>query len=938
MFSALPLTFAAPWVLTALALLPVIWWLLRLTPPRPREVAFPPARLLLEINKHEETPQRSPWWLTLIRLLLAAILIIALSGPIWRPAGSLDSGEGTLWLMIDNGWISAKSWDETASTAEQVLGQAEDAARPVVLIATADGPAQPLAPSSAAEARERLRAIEPRPYAPNRPGLLPALETTARETPPGAIIWLSDNTAVSERFANDLDGLAGSAPIVIMVGLPTPLGLKSLNNDAEALSFKVIRHPAGTTGLANVRALDLKGLVLGEIPVRFESDATETDGRFELPSELRNDIARVEISAEGAAGAVQLLDDSWRRRTVGLISGQSNDLDQPLLSPIYYLERALSPFSDLRVPREGDIANAVPKLLDQGVSVIVLADVGRVPDSTAAELRDWVENGGMLLRFSGPRTAGGTDDLIPVRLRAGDRALGGSLSWKQPQRLAEFSDDSPFSGLEVPEEVTISRQVLAEPTSDLPDRTWAMLEDGTPLVTATTLGRGTLVLFHVTADSSWSNLPLSGVFLDMLRRMLTVSNVAAAPGSGPEGDQAESVLPPLRLLDGYGRFQPPPVDVTPVTSRAFEDAKASRQTPPGLYGTEDGFRALNPLGSDATLASLDRDMFGETVSVVAYPSSNPFDLRALLFTLAFVLIVVDAIAVIVLAGGLSRLGLRRNPATGLSAALLLGLAIATIPAGSADAQTDSVDLRALEATLETRIAYVVTGNAEIDDASAAGLYGLTQFLTERTALEPGDPAGVDIERDELAFFSLLYWPIDPGAEKPADRVIARIDTYMRNGGTILFDTRDHLSAPTSGFSTTPATLKLREILADLDVPPLEPVPPDHVLTKAFYLLDTFPGRYATSPLWVESLEEARRGDRPVRAGDGVSPILITGNDFAAAWALSDAGTFMFPTVPDNPIQRDYAFRSGVNIVMYSLTGNYKADQVHIPALLERLGQ
>jgi hypothetical protein len=162
---------------------------------------------------------------------------------------------------------------------------------------------------------------------------------------------------------------------------------------------------------------------------------------------------------------------------------------------------------------------------------------------------------------------------------------------------------------------------------------------------------------------------------------------------------------------------------------------------------------------------------------------------------------------------------------------------------------------------------------------------------------------------------------------------------MRNGGTILFDTRDHINASANGFASTPATLKLREILEDLDVPPLEPVPPDHVLTKAFYLLDSFPGRYATSPLWVESLEEvAARGDRPVRAGDGVSPILITGNDFAAAWAITEAGEFMYPTVPNNPMQRDYAFRSGVNIVMYSLTGNYKADQVHIPALLERLGQ
>ncbi|MDN3720347.1 DUF4159 domain-containing protein [Roseibium salinum] len=303
------------------------------------------------------------------------------------------------------------------------------------------------------------------------------------------------------------------------------------------------------------------------------------------------------------------------------------------------------------------------------------------------------------------------------------------------------------------------------------------------------------------------------------------------------------------------------------------------------------------------------------------------------------MLVLDAIAVFLLAGGLSRVRLRTRTA-GIAVALALGTtALAVSGPDAARAQSDSGDLRALESTLETRLAYVITGNPEIDDTSAAGLAGLSRFLAERTALEPGDPIAIDIARDELSFYSLLYWPIDPAVDKPDGRTIARIDTFMRNGGTILFDTRDHINTAANGFSTTPATLKLREILEDLDVPPLEPVPPDHVLTKAFYLLETFPGRYSTSPLWVESLEEiSARGDRPVRAGDGVSPLLITGNDFAAAWAIAPSGDFMYPTVPNDRSQRDYAFRSGVNIVMYSLTGNYKADQVHIPALLERLGQ
>ncbi len=939
MLAGLPLTFTAPWILTAFALLPVIWWLLRLTPPRPREIAFPPTRLLLDIDQHEETPQRSPWWLTLLRLLLAAILIFALAGPVWRSSEPVDSGEGVLWVLVDNGWTSAKAWEHQRNAAEQILTTVERNGQPVLFAATAEGPNQNLTPEAASAALEKLRALEPRPYPPGRSELSLGLRKAAQKSPPGAIVWLSDSTETKDSFVSDLAGMAGNVPVTVLTGLDTPMGLKDLANDADALSLTVVRHPDQKLGTVTVQALDLKGLVLGDVQASFDSGASETTARFDLPSELRNDIARVEITGEAAAGAVQLVDDSWRRRTVGLISGQSGDLDQPLLSPVYYLERALAPFSDIRRPRDSDIAEAVPSLIDQGISVLVLADVGKLPETTTEILRDWVNNGGTLVRFAGPRTAGGSDELIPVRLRAGDRSLGGSLSWKQPQHLADFPEGSPFSGLKVPEEVTVTRQVLAEPTSDLPDRTWAMLEDGTPLVTAAPMGAGSIVLFHVTADSSWSNLPLSGVFLNMLRRILAVSNVAAASETPEDGTPSKSVLPPLRLLDGYGRFGPPPVEVTPVSATDFRAATASRRTPPGLYGTEDGFRALNLMGKDDDLLRLDLSAFDGKVTVTAYPASDPLDLRSLFFPLAFLLLVLDAVAVFLLAGGLSRLGLRHRTAGLAVAAAVLGATMLTGSPDAARAQSTSDDLRALESTLQTRLAYVLTGNPEVDDTSAAGLYGLSQFLAERTALEPGPPIAIDIARDELSFYSLLYWPVDPAADKPDDQTIARIDTFMRNGGTILFDTRDNYSASSNSFVSTPATLKLREILEDLDVPPLEPVPPDHVLTKAFYLLETFPGRYATSPLWVESLEDvAARGDRPVRAGDGVSPIMITGNDFAAAWALTETGEFMFPTVPNDPTQRDYAFRSGVNIVMYSLTGNYKADQVHIPALLERLGQ
>jgi hypothetical protein len=250
---------------------------------------------------------------------------------------------------------------------------------------------------------------------------------------------------------------------------------------------------------------------------------------------------------------------------------------------------------------------------------------------------------------------------------------------------------------------------------------------------------------------------------------------------------------------------------------------------------------------------------------------------------------------------------------------------------------------AQKVTADTRLAYIVTGDAEVDNVSRAGLAGLTLFLAQRTALEAGEPVGLDPARDELSFFPLIYWPIVPNAPRPTQAALTRIDGYMKQGGTVLFDTRDAVMAPPGpgGENRSPGMLALRDILASLDIPELEPVPRDHVLTKTFYLLKEFPGRFSTGQLWVEALPAANDDEpaaRPARAGDGVSSIIITSNDLAGAWAMRQDGQAMLPLVSAEPRQREFAFRAGVNIVMYTLTGNYKADQVHVPALLERLGQ
>lgn len=943
MTAGLALGFAQPLVLLALLGLPVLYWLLRLVPPRPLRIAFPPARLLFDIAPREETPARTPWWLLLLRLLLAALLIVAAAGPIWNPPVAGQSGSAPIVLLMDDGWASAATWDSRIRTAEDFIARAEANNQGIAVVPLAE-PARDIGFDTPGAARIRLKQLAPKPHDPDRAEALPAITRFLSGVQDADVIWLSNGVDMGKTgdFVNGLSRALGTRSLTVVDGGVKPAqGLTASENTAGAMVTRIVRAQGDGAETGIIRALDLKGLPLGETPFAFKSGERETEAQFDLPVEIRNDIARLEIGAERSAGAVQLLDKRWRRRTIGVVSGSTAETAQPLLASTFYLSRALSPFADVRLAEGVAPAEGVRTFVEQRVPLIVLADVGNVSGDARERLVRWIEDGGVLVRFAGPRLAAADDDLVPVKLRRGGRVLGGSLSWDQPQPLAAFSRTGPFAGVAVPSDVTVSRQVLAEPDATLSERTWATLADGTPLVTGTRRGKGLVVLFHVTGDTRWSDLPMSGAFVDMLKRLVGMagSSVASETGTPVTGraDETATLVPPTRLLDGFGSFTPPPPTARPVASTF--DRRATAEHPPGFYGPPEGLVAVNTLAAADRLQPIDYGPLNARRA--SYVVGEPRDLRGPVFLLALMLLLLDALIVFWLAGGMRRILPRRRAMTAaLIAVLGLGIAALSVPACAwADPAADDF---AMKSTLETHLAYVLTGDAQVDAVTKAGLQGLSLFLAQRTALEASEPTGVDIARDELAFFPIIYWPIVPEAPRPSPAALARIDAYMKQGGTVLFDTRDAVLAtpgPT-GDTRGPGMQALRQILASLDIPELEPVPRDHVLTKTFFLLKDFPGRFNSGQLWIEALpaEGEDNPTRPARAGDGVSSIMITSNDLAGAWATRPDGQPMLPLVPGEPRQREFAFRAGVNIVMYSLTGNYKADQVHIPALLERLGQ
>jgi Domain of unknown function (DUF4159)/Aerotolerance regulator N-terminal len=904
------LSFLTPLALWGALALPIIWWLLRAIPPRPKTQIFPPLRLLLKLHSKEETPTKTPWWVLLLRLALSALLIIAVAHPLLRKGTTAIQKSGPILLIVDDGWAAAKSWPKRQDVLQQFIETAREQQRAIILATTTPKPGtSDLKSMPASDASNALRLITPQALSTDRLAVLNMLkkQNIKAET----VIWLSDgfeSTSATE-FAKGLTQLYGENLQVFSLGqTSTPLGLARPKIEGGDIVVTALKMPSSPSS-ATVQAIAGDGRILAEVTAEFASSNTAT-AKLSMPVELRNEIQTLSIKSEASAAARQLLDDRWRRKTIAIQTGVTQEAAQPLLSPLHYVTNALSPFAELREPQN---TSELKIELEQGLSMLVLADIGKMPQDSHDAILPWIEKGGVLLRFAGQRMAISTDDLIPEQLRAGDRNLGSALSWETPQTLQAFPQNSPFSGIAIDPRIQISRQVLAEPNANLTDNSWANLSDGTPLVTAKRQGKGLIILFHVTANADWSNLPLSGTFVDMLQHIVDVAPAAGGNKTAPENKIETNTFAPRLLLSGTGELAPPTADITLVSTADFDITKASAKTLPGLYVKGGQERALN--------LDLQPSDF-EPIKSIPLQQVKPPETKSLapvLFALSAALFLIDCIAALFLGGAFKRRAIQ------LSVLLFIGLFFAPMPQSKAD---DAADMAA---ALQTHLAFVKTGDAEIDATSLSGLKGLGQILAERTSAVLGEPAAINIETDDLVFYPLLYWPVTEKDQSPSEGTLQRLDSYMKNGGTVFFDLRDN----GGDFSTNSGTGEaLKRILSKLDIPPLEPVPEGHVLTRSFYILNNFPGRYEGGPLWVET----QSSDAATNSSDGVSGVIIGSNDYAAAWAQDDNGQPLNAMIPGSDRQREMAFRVGVNVVMYALTGNYKTDQVHIPALLERLGQ
>ncbi|MDH3662296.1 MAG: BatA domain-containing protein, partial [Alphaproteobacteria bacterium] len=371
------LGFTQPWLLAALVALPALWWLLRVIPPSPKLVRFPAVRFLLGIEPEEETSARTPLWLLLLRLFLAALLILALAGPIWNPEPEID-GDGPLVLVVDDGWAAAPDWKQRITAMERFTERAVRQNREVILLGTAPDPLEPvLRRFGAADALPSITSWQPKAWPGEREAALQRLQSEPLDDP--EFVWLTDGLASdgdardrAKRFAAALRDLG---PLTI---LAPPMNERALllippSNDQVDLIARARRAEAGPRQSVGLRAFGPKGEVLVRQLLVFDQGAIQAEAKIDLPLDLRNKIARIELEPGREVGGAVLLDERWRRRSVGLVGLGAERIPQPLLSELYYVERALRHKADIV---KGDI----PSLLERDLSAIVLTDSAQISE------------------------------------------------------------------------------------------------------------------------------------------------------------------------------------------------------------------------------------------------------------------------------------------------------------------------------------------------------------------------------------------------------------------------------------------------------------------------------------------------------------------------------------------------------------------------------
>ncbi|HEY0900728.1 MAG TPA: BatA domain-containing protein, partial [Micavibrio sp.] len=493
-----PVTFdASPWMLLAIPATAALWWLMKSTPRKPVQHIVPHIKLLYKLASREQTPRRVPWWQYAAVATAVAGTTAALTQPRYNPEAPL-TGAGPVMLVVDNDWAGARDWKSRQEQMQQMIDRADKAGRAVIIVPTAapaDGTAVRVhGPMPASTARNMARTMAAQSWPVNYQATLKALQQQNKSAP-GTVVWLSNGLdhQDTKTLATTLQTF-GTLSVYEDDPAKAPYLLGAPDTTQADLSIPVNRVPQDKPEKLVLVAQDEKGMVQGHSEMSFKAGEAQAIATFKMPKEARNAVTRVAIAQHDHIGGQLLVDERFRRRSVGIIENSHDSSSDPLTDENHYLTQALSPAADIKT-------GAADHLLENKLAVLVMGDSATVTQAQKTRIDKWVrEEGGTLIRFAGPRLAQaiseGVDDALLPQPMSQTRTLGNQTTGADVGRIKAFAPSSPFKNIAPAPEVQITQQILPRAGAADTVKVWAQLEDQTPLVSARASGKGQIIFVH----------------------------------------------------------------------------------------------------------------------------------------------------------------------------------------------------------------------------------------------------------------------------------------------------------------------------------------------------------------------------------------------------------------------------------------------------------
>ncbi len=893
------ISFANPLALWAIGSLPLIYLVVKTFPPAPKSFNFSSLYLLKSISSDTITRSKCPIWLLIFRILLILVIIIYFSKPFIN-SSKLDNKIENYFVFLDAGWSTASEWENYKDTLLEIMLEAKKLNKKFYLLRSNPDKERDstIMFQSTNQLSDYLNEQPPSPWQFNLDKTINKLDKTKFKKNTRYFYILSDfdyypnekriSSIIKEKYPN--------IEIINLVSRIKVLDKPSIIADNIEIKVKRLGNFFSEDQFY-LKMVSKDGQVIYYKNYNFKKNDHTVIIREKFPLSLINRLEKIEIVDQNHAAGKFYFDDLNKKKIIGIVSEIIDYKENPLLSSVYYIKKALGNENKI-------IINNLENLISANIDILILPDVGLIEEKLSIILKKWISNGGLLIRFSGPKLAKEYTNFITTeKTYKKIRFLGGQLSWEDEPIIESFPDNSIFRGLEIPDDIVIRKQLMLDFKGNQKYTVLGSLKDGTPLITSKEYDKGKIILFHFTANNDWSNIPITNLFVEMLYRTTLFNSIR-------KNDSLEEVKMKY-FIDGFGKIQKPDKIIKIKDGIKLQKSHPSPKNIPGIYENDELSIALN-LSGNLKYDQFVKESYKNTTEEVFFKKSIS-DLSKIFLYLIIIFSIVDIIATLMIKINSNILKTFKKKIGYLSMFFLLFCFI------------KNDNLKANDYFNETYLAYVKSANENKNKITKRGLNTLSEVLDRRTSISPRGVIEVDIEKDEIFYFPFLYWPIGKTLPDLSARTITKVKDYLFKGGIIFFDAYE---IKINNSSDSKNLKKMVSFLRKINSNELINIDKKHTLSKSFYLLNSFPGR------WNKNLILTDKNDK--RINDGVSSIVLGFNDWASAWALDENNYPIYPVVPGGEKQREFAYRVGVNITMYSLTGTYKNDQIHSKSILERL--